>query len=92
MLEWADPDRRDDAILRVLGRVYRQPDRRCELVPSEVRVLEALSRGLEYRGAAEVLGLTFETVKGQAKSARRVLRAKNTTHACCEAIRRGLIR
>lgn len=62
------------------------------LMPSEARVLEAASRGLTAEMTADMLGVAYETVKTELKSARRRLRAKNTTHACCEAIRLGLIR
>lgn len=40
---------------------------------------------------ADVLGLAVETVKTHMKRARRKLQAKNTAHACSEALRRGLI-
>lgn len=92
MLEWSDPDRRDDALLRILTRVYEQPEERSTLTPGELRAIEAMSHGLGEIGAAEVIGVRPLTLKKQLKRARRVLRAKNTTHACCEALRRGLIR
>ena len=41
--------------------------------------------------AAEATGRSLETVKTQLLGARYKLRAKTMTHACCEAIRRGLI-
>lgn len=62
------------------------------LSESELRVLEAFSRGMTAEMAAELLGVSPETVKTQVKSARYRLRAKNTTHACCEALRLGLIK
>jgi DNA-binding NarL/FixJ family response regulator len=68
---------------------YEPPD---ALTPTQVRVLEALSRGLGDNGAADVLGVTTESVKTSSQLARRKLKAKNTTHACCEALRQGLIR
>jgi DNA-binding NarL/FixJ family response regulator len=88
---WPDPDRRDDALIRCLTDVYayEPPD---ALTPQEVRVIGALSHGLGDNGAADTLGLSFESVKLSSKLARRKLRAKNTTHACCEALRQGLIR
>lgn len=88
---WPDPDRRDEALFRVAVAIGRAHER-THLTPMEVRVLEALSHGLGREGAAEVLGVTVETVKSWTLQARRVLRAKNTTHACCEALRQGLIR
>lgn len=89
---WPDPDLRDDALLRCLVDVYTyEPSAPRPLSPMQVRVLEALSHGLGDSGSADVLGIDFETVKGYSKLARHKLRAKNTTHACCEALRRGLI-
>ncbi len=85
-----DPDRADDALLRCLMDVHRAepPD---ALTPSELRVVGALSQGLGETDVAEVLGITYHSVKQASKLARRKLRAKNTTHMCCEAVRRGLI-
>lgn len=76
----------DESMLRIYA-----PERE-RLTPSELRALEAVSRGMTGEMAAELLGVAFETIQSQLKSARYRLRAKNTTHACCEAIRRGLIR
>lgn len=85
-----DPDRRDEALLRCLVDVHSyEPEL---LTPAQTRVLGALSHGLGDRGAADLLGVTVESVKEAAKLARRKLQARNTTHACCEALRRGLIR
>lgn len=89
--EWPDGDRRDDALIRALCDVYQAEDTRL-IQPSQTRVLEALSHGSDANGAAEILGLSAFTVREHTKNARRALRAKNTTHACCEAIRLGLIR
>jgi DNA-binding NarL/FixJ family response regulator len=88
---WPDPDRRHDALVRCLVDVhsYEPPDL---LTPTQVRVLGALSHGLGYRGAADLLGVTVESVKTSSTLARRKLKARNTTHACCVAIREGLIR
>jgi LuxR family transcriptional regulator len=61
------------------------------LTPQQARTLEAMSRGLNREEAADVLGITVESVKTHLRLARRALRAKTTTHACCEALRRGLI-
>ncbi len=101
---WDDDDRRDAALLRVGIDIEASPlipeeflglmtGARPEGDPTrgELDVLIAFSRGLSYPAVAEVLGRGLETVKSQAKQARFLLRAKNTTEACCEAIRRGLI-
>ena len=78
----------DESELRT-GSAWVRPG---DLSPSELRVLEAISRGLTIEMAADVLGVGHETVKSQIKSARYRLKAKNITHACCEAIRLGLIK
>lgn len=96
MRSWPDPDRRDGALARLRLRVERQPPRfrgrRVELGEGELRALEALSHGVGYQGASELLDVSLDTVKEQMRLARHVLGAKDTTSACCEAIRRGLIR
>lgn len=61
------------------------------LTKAEVRVLQCLSVGLGASGAADVLGVSWNTVNTQSKCARIKLRAKNTVHACCIAIAEGLI-
>jgi DNA-binding CsgD family transcriptional regulator len=65
---------------------------RYTLTPAERRALEASSRGLTNQMIADLYGISSETVKMQLKSARFRLQAKNTTHACCQALRLGLIR
>ena len=70
----------------------RRPRKRVELDRRELRVLECLSHGMGRQGAADSLGLTLEMVKYSLLESRRVLRAKDVTHACCEALRQGLIR
>lgn len=86
-----DEDRRDGALLRILCDVYRAEEPGDRLTPAESRCLQAASRGLEVTEAAVLLGIAPDTVKTHLKHARRRLRAKNTAHACCEAIRFGLI-
>ncbi len=88
---WPDPDRRDAALIALAERVYRT-EPRGELHPEEIRTVQALSVGLEERGAAEVLGVPWQTVHERMRRVRSILGAKNTTQACCEALRRGLIR
>lgn len=89
---WPDPDRRDDALARIGARVGVGDLRRQKLARHDRDVLQAISVGLTSIEAADVLGLEHETVKSQLKACRRILRAKTTTHACCEALRQGLIR
>lgn len=88
---WSDPDRRDAALLHCLIDVHSTPEPRSSLTLRERQVLEALSRGMGNDGTADLLGIGVETVKTRTMHARWALRAKNTTHACCEALRRGLI-
>jgi DNA-binding NarL/FixJ family response regulator len=57
----------------------------------ELDVLRCFSRGLNRQMVAETLGISLQTVMAHTKKARTRLRAKNTTEACCEAIRQGLI-
>ena len=64
---------------------------RENLSAAELRTLEAMSRGVGIRGAADLVGYSTYTVQDHLVQARRVLQAKNTTHAVAEALRRGLI-
>ncbi len=100
--ECPDPDRRDAALERVLFRTYgvagehgkrkyQLPPPRELLTDQETRVLQAMSSGLERKDVAKVLGLADDTVRCHLKKAQRVLAAKNTRHACCIALRLGLI-
>jgi len=57
----------------------------------ELEVLAYLSRGLTRQMTADAMSLASGTVDQHAWEARMKLRAKNDTHACCEALRRGLI-
>jgi DNA-binding NarL/FixJ family response regulator len=62
-----------------------------DLSEPELAALRFLSRGLSVGDTAAALGKHHTTIADQLKLIRRKLRAKNTTHACCEAIRHGLI-
>jgi DNA-binding NarL/FixJ family response regulator len=103
--EWADPVQRDKALERVIAKVDAAPLVTEESLgsvvsgriqgdpsPAELRVLDAFSHGRTNQGVADLLGWSPETVKTQTKHARFLLQAKTTTEACCEALRRGLIR
>jgi DNA-binding CsgD family transcriptional regulator len=104
--EWDDPDRRDDALDRIAAMVavgkemsdeqleefFRETQpKRLEPSPGELNALIYSSQGLSAKEIAGELGLSRETVRTQLLIARRKLAAKNTTHACCIAIRLGLI-
>jgi DNA-binding CsgD family transcriptional regulator len=62
-----------------------------EVQPGELTALLCVSHGMSYKTAARTLGRAIETVQTQLKAARYRLRVSTTAHACCEAIRRGLI-
>lgn len=61
------------------------------LTRSELRALNHASHGLSCEMAAQVAGVGKQTMASQLKAARGRLQAKNTTHACCIALRKGLI-
>ena len=86
--QWPDPDRRDNALGRVLERVMEPPR---ALTPLEARYLFAASVGMGEQETAAVFGVTVDTVRKSLRRTRRVLVAKNTTHAVAIALRRGLI-
>ena len=99
---WPDADRRDVALerlgLRLDGVATSNRKRRRDVTAggeylsvAELRVLLCMSYGLGERGAADVLGLRVGTVKAHLAQARRRLRAKDTSHAVAEALRRSLI-
>lgn len=62
-----------------------------ELRPREKQVLEHVSHGMTVPMIAESLHLIPATVELYARTARYRLGAKNTAHAACIALRRGLI-
>ena len=99
---WPDDDRRDAALGRIVARtngVARSSGGRRRPVTeggeylsvAELRALLCMSYGLGARGAADVLGVSESTVRAHLTQARRRLRAKDTTHAVAEALRRSLI-
>lgn len=63
----------------------------AELTRAETRALIATATGLRAPEAAKVLGVTEDSFDAALLSARRKLRAKNTTHAVANALRQGLI-
>lgn len=56
-----------------------------------LRVLNAISHGLNEQEAAIVLGSTYHAVHSHMMDARRALAAKNQVHAIARALRFGLI-
>ena len=68
--------------------------RTARTVAMAERTLECLryaSYGLTYEQTGEAMNLSSETVREHLARARLELGAKTKTHACCEAIRLGLI-
>lgn len=76
---------------RILRSMWRPRSTEHPLSVAELEALTAVSNGLTSRMAGELLIKEEETIRSQLKAARMKLRAKNTTHACCMAIRQGLI-
>lgn len=62
-----------------------------DLSQHDLDVLRCASVGLNRHMTADVLGVCPDTVKKRLRRVRYRLRAKNTTHAVCLAIRGGLI-
>lgn len=92
---WPDPDLRDDALTRLLGRVLATPGgapgEPVALSPEQRRCLSATAAGLRRNEAAAALGLSPHTVHSHLRHISRLLAAKNTTHAVANALRLGLI-
>ena len=88
-----------DPVFQVKQKRQQGPltDPRCrrgpaaEPTPHELMLLSYASRGLTDQMIADAMSISRESVRSGLKSVRARLQAKNTTQACCEAIRRGLI-
>lgn len=61
------------------------------LTARQREVLQLLARGCRYQDIATVLHVSRDTVKTDARSAIRLLQARNRTHAVAVAIRAGVI-
>jgi DNA-binding NarL/FixJ family response regulator len=72
---------------------YRAKNDPRPLATSKRRLecLRYASHGLEREAVADAMGITVETVMTHLAYARRDLGARNTMHACCIALRLGLI-
>ena len=77
----------------LIARIRAQPwPEERKLTPQQLLVLQYFSRGLKTNTeVGEAMGISMWTVDSHLRLARKRLRAKTTTHACCEAIRKGLI-
>lgn len=64
---------------------------RKQLTPAETQVLRLASVGLSEKQIVRALQRSPGTVKNHLRAARWKLDAENTVHACCEALRRGVI-
>jgi DNA-binding CsgD family transcriptional regulator len=71
--------------------VQKRPKARDRLADAERAALTCASHGLDAAMTAEVLGKSVHTIKDQLRTARYILRAKNTAHAVALALRAGLI-
>lgn len=61
------------------------------LTDAELVALKSASRGMTSAETGVLVGVSTNAVRLRWRQAQRKLRAKNTTQACCEAIRQGLI-
>jgi DNA-binding CsgD family transcriptional regulator len=90
----AMPEHEIRGYLRDTGADLSEPGQlepKTPVSPKELEVLAQLSIGYTSKQVARRLGKSPLTVKEQIASARKKLSAKTQTHACCEAIRKGLI-
>ena len=62
------------------------------LSPRELQVVTGVSYGLSNRMIGELYGISTHTAQSHLRRAHFKLKAKNRTHAACEALRRGLIK
>ena len=67
------------------------PRRRSELTAIEIRAVQLVADGLNYRDAGAELRVSEQMVKNWLRNAREVLGADSTPQAACMALRRGLI-
>jgi DNA-binding CsgD family transcriptional regulator len=76
---------------RIIEEIRRAPVPTSVVSRRELDTLRASSHGLVGQEVAALLGIGEESVKSYLTSARRKLRAKNTTHAVALAIRAGIL-
>jgi DNA-binding CsgD family transcriptional regulator len=85
--EWDDPDKRDDALERVLARVLRP----APLTKSELGVVFLSSHGLRYEQIGEMMHVSPGSARYYAKHARAKINAQTGMHLVATALRLGLI-
>lgn len=61
-----------------------------DLTDREQRILALMTQGYENKKIAEYVFVSTHTVKAHVSAIIRKLKAKNRTHAACQAIRVGL--
>ena len=91
---WTDPDRRDEALERLVQHMNNTPtdpygDK--PLSPVEFRIVTALSYGVGDKGAAALCDVSYHTARSHIKHAQAKLRAKNSVHMVAKALRQGII-
>lgn len=62
----------------------------CDLTEREHKILALMTQGYENRQIAEHVFVSTHTVKAHVSIIIKKLKAKNRTHAACEAIRTGI--
>jgi DNA-binding NarL/FixJ family response regulator len=85
--EWSDPDKRDDALIRMAARLVAADP----LSTHELAVVFLASHGVSADNTAAWLHLSAWTVKDYRATARHKLGATTLTHAVATALRTGLI-
>jgi len=74
-----------------LFREIRPPERDCELTPHEIRLLNMLVAGHNYRTAAAELGVSSHTVGFHLQNIYQKLHVHSKTEAVAKALRNRLI-
>lgn len=97
-------DSKDDAHSRLLSDIEKAPlidevhlknyrtTSSDKLSPQEVRVVTAMSFGMNLVNISEILGISYLTAMDHSKAIRFKLRAKNQAHCVAVALRQGIIR
>ena len=62
-----------------------------QLTPKQVEVLELVANGYLTKQVADIMGLSYHTVRGHVYALRQRLRAGNTTEAVAIGFRRKII-
>ncbi len=87
--ELTDPE--IDYLERVLQATMERVGKSAGLSDAELETLRDIASGLSHREIAELRDIAVDTVKKRLERVRRVLGARNATHAVSIATKRGLI-